>query len=328
LKIDIILHSFAVCVMLDVVARRRLRAGRSQINQACCIAKQKRVEFEILLLEFAESNHQLLISNANKAATRERQRDRTSNGPNGRRTQPRQHHSRRERGALFSEDELSALVNAMERAHSPEARQAIQARLTRMMHEQQLIQDNSDELRYRAIRRAERRERDRQRPTQDWTEGSITRGHERSENAEESEEPDEHDDSEGETLKLLELVSLEDDNSAFASLSDRQLHRLARRAEEETELNRAILMSLQFSNSSNESAPTDNSTAVTNTNANINAESIANASNSTIRTMTDYQENISTLMSMGFERSHCEQVLRETHNNMELAAHILLGVDF
>lgn len=48
-----IVFGMFVCSCADVVARRRLRAARAQIVQATCMAKQKRVELETLLLRFA-----------------------------------------------------------------------------------------------------------------------------------------------------------------------------------------------------------------------------------------------------------------------------------
>jgi hypothetical protein len=98
-------------------------------------------------------------------------------------------------------------------------------------------------------------------------------------------------------------------DSIYARYNERQLHRMARRAEEETELNRAILLSLQFAeNSAGESG------AGTGTGAGAGSAG------------GEREESIQTLMAMGFPREQCEQALRQSHNNVELAANQLLGL--
>ena len=79
--------------------------------------------------------------------------------------------------------------------------------------------------------------------------------------------------------------------------TEMRLARLTRRAEEEAALNRAILMSLQDDR-------------VTETNHSEQTEA-----------------DIESLMNMGFERDVVIQALRETRNNLELAANRLFGID-
>ncbi len=79
--------------------------------------------------------------------------------------------------------------------------------------------------------------------------------------------------------------------------SEMRLARLTRRAEEEASLNRAILMSLQDP-----------------------------ARRSSDQQSVQSEGDIESLMNMGFPREDAIQALRETRNNVELAANRLLGV--
>ena len=72
--------------------------------------------------------------------------------------------------------------------------------------------------------------------------------------AEEEEEDYADEDLEEDTLSYLRLTA-DNDREALSNLNDYQLTRLAQHAEEEAELNRAILMSLQYANA----APTESS---------------------------------------------------------------------
>jgi hypothetical protein len=86
-----------------------------------------------------------------------------------------------------------------------------------------------------------------------------------------------------------------------------RLARLTQRAEEETELNRAILMSIQES----QIRP-----AVTADGAQMDESSQPD------------EGQISMLINMGFSRDQSIQALRESRMNVELAANRLLGTDF
>jgi Holliday junction resolvasome RuvABC DNA-binding subunit len=99
----------------------------------------------------------------------------------------------------------------------------------------------------------------------------------------------------------------------LSNLSDYQLTRLAQRAEEEAELNRAILMSLQYAN--NPSSSTSQATVQASTLAGSGADN------------SGRNQNVDTLMSMGFTREQSVQALRETRDSVELAANRLLGLD-
>ena len=161
----------------------------------------------------------------------------------------------------------------------------------------------------RRHRDREQRERDRERAMRDRTarnrEQAIERGAFRSPGSEINVSLNDDADSEEEAVAMLQLATLDDSHDAFARLNDRQLHRMARRAEEETELNRAILMSLQYAGGDN------NTTGGTNSTAN-----------------NDNEESVNTLMAMGFTREQSQQALRESNNNVEIAANQLLGLDF
>ncbi len=161
----------------------------------------------------------------------------------------------------------------------------------------------------RRHRDREQRERDRERAMRDRTarnrEQAIERGAFRSPGSEINVSLNDDADSEEEAVAMLQLATLDDSHDAFARLNDRQLHRMARRAEEETELNRAILMSLQYAGGDN------NTTGGTNSTANNGNE-----------------ESVNTLMAMGFTREQSQQALRESNNNVEIAANQLLGLDF
>lgn len=89
--------------------------------------------------------------------------------------------------------------------------------------------------------------------------------------------------------------------------SDIRMARLTRRAEEEAALNRAILMSIQ-----------DSALAAGRGDL-AGGDTVAPAS----------EEDIDTMMAMGFGREEVVQALRETRNNVEAAANrLLMGNDF
>lgn len=89
--------------------------------------------------------------------------------------------------------------------------------------------------------------------------------------------------------------------------SDIRMARLTRRAEEEAALNRAILMSIQ------------DSALVASGGAAGAGDAVAPPS----------EEDVATMMAMGFGREEVVQALRETRNNVELAANrLLMGNDF
>lgn len=85
-------------------------------------------------------------------------------------------------------------------------------------------------------------------------------------------------------------------NEVQSQVNNLQMQMLSRRAEEETALNRAILLSLQES-------PADQS-------VNMN--------------LSISEESIQSLMNMGFTREQSEQALRESRGSVELAANRLL----
>ena len=107
---------------------------------------------------------------------------------------------------------------------------------------------------------------------------------------------------------------------ALSNFNEFQLTRLAQRAEEEAELNRAILMSLQYANATTQAATND----VASSDAQSTSAQPTNTSNSD----STASSNIDILMSMGFTRAQSVQALRETRDNVELAANRLLGLDF
>lgn len=125
--------------------------------------------------------------------------------------------------------------------------------------------------------------------------------------------------TEDDAINLLRLTTSADGEAALSGFNDYQLTRLARRAEEEAELNRAILMSLQYANASSGNSDTTSNTG--------NAEAGA-AANTAEGAGEGNNPNVETLMAMGFTRAQSTQALRETRGNVELAANRLLGLDF
>ncbi len=90
-------------------------------------------------------------------------------------------------------------------------------------------------------------------------------------------------------------------NPSTGRTSDRELVRMARRAEEAAALNHAILMSLQ--------APPSR----------VDADG---------NVQPPTQQHVDSLMAMGFTQEQSEQALRENGDNVDLAANHLLGSDF
>ena len=120
---------------------------------------------------------------------------------------------------------------------------------------------------------------------------------------------------EQEALNLLRLTTTNRGEAELSQLSDYQLTRLARRAEEEAELNRAILLSLQYANSA------ASATAIQQSPDSQAADVAAGATDSD-------RGNIDILLAMGFSEEQSREALFETGNNVELAANRLLGLDF
>lgn len=122
------------------------------------------------------------------------------------------------------------------------------------------------------------------------------------------------------TINLLRLATTANGEQALSNFNEFQLTRLAQRAEEEAELNRAILMSLQYANATTQ--------APTNDVASSDAQSTSAQPTNTSNSDSTVSSNVDILMSMGFTRAQSVQALRETRDNVELAANRLLGLDF
>jgi hypothetical protein len=122
---------------------------------------------------------------------------------------------------------------------------------------------------------------------------------------------------EQEALNLLRLTTTNRGEAELSQLSDYQLTRLARRAEEEAELNRAILLSLQYANSAASATAIQQS-------PDSQAADVAQAAGAT----DSDRSNIDILLAMGFSEEQSREALFETGNNVELAANRLLGLDF
>jgi hypothetical protein len=102
-------------------------------------------------------------------------------------------------------------------------------------------------------------------------------------------------------------------NDIFTNMNDRRLAKLARRAEEETELNRAILLSLQ------DTYPLPGMEQLPETNN--GSGDIRTGGGDAVS-----QEDLNMLMAMGFAEDECRNALIATNQNVELAVNRLLGL--
>jgi Holliday junction resolvasome RuvABC DNA-binding subunit len=125
-------------------------------------------------------------------------------------------------------------------------------------------------------------------------------------------------------VNLLRLTTSANGEEALSNLNEHQLTRLAQRAEEEAELNRAILMSLQYANATN----SQETTSAPNDSHHREGTSATRSTNAHSSSSHQSSNNVDTLMAMGFTRDQSVQALRETRDNVELAANRLLGLDF
>lgn len=363
----------------DVVARRRLRASQSQIVQATRAAKQKRIEFESLLIAYSTMKQQYAMATPSSTASRSAQRtsatrasaSNTSAGNNYSASRLRnviQRSNSRSRQLQINDDEntdsldLAALLMELEFAASMDHAPPTASRLADIDEDSELggsdrgrrssrnsrgtarsaTTTNSQRRRTRAVRFVNNS--DAASSTSNTTAAtagndagggddsgdetfslrSALRNHGRSMgstqeiDADDEDDEDDDEDEDEETLNYLRLASTAAGGGASGAvgapgsstsnaamdlsslMNDHQLTRLARRAEEEEALNRAILMSLQYS-----------------TNA-MDAEGH-------VRQPTE--ANIESLISMGFTREEARVALLETGDNVEMAANRLLGIE-
>mmetsp|Transcript_5318 Transcript_5318/g.5819 ORF Transcript_5318/g.5819 Transcript_5318/m.5819 type:complete len:1186 (-) Transcript_5318:647-4204(-) len=322
----------------DVVARRRLRASQNQINQATQAAKQKRVEFETFLSSYAAAKASTAASPNNPEMNRlealtsrsnARSRMRTQNNFNNRaRLQQRfaDVSDARELSALLLELELAGSLANDSTGNRDGSYGAQRTRTNDRSNPYYSMPNTMD--RGSSSRRRSHRPRPRQRnpataspnpgasPSLPRTtsNNSLLASDANTNGAEEDEEDYADEDLEEDTLSYLRLTA-DNDRETLSNLNDYQLTRLAQHAEEEAELNRAILMSLQYANA----APSESS--------NNREQTVENVSETEVNGGGE-QQNVETLMAMGFTRDQSIQALRETRGNVELAANRLLGLDF
>ena len=106
-------------------------------------------------------------------------------------------------------------------------------------------------------------------------------------------------------------------NSASSNRQQLRLARMTQRAEEEAQLNRAILMSIQETNATADRRSRESTAAAG-----------ANVADGTAASAEPAEGDVAMLVSMGFTREQSVQALLENRLNVELAANRLLGIDF
>lgn len=113
-------------------------------------------------------------------------------------------------------------------------------------------------------------------------------------------------------------------SSSSANRQQMRLARLTQRAEEEADLNRAILMSIQ---DNNQTADRRLAAAAPSA-ATVEGEEGEQASGTEGGSTAPKEEDVAMLVSMGFTQEQATQALVENRMNVEVAANRLLGIDF
>lgn len=285
----------------DVCARRRLRASESQIVQATRAAKQKRIELESLLIAYSSMKlAQRETPSAGRAGRGSAQRAVGTTPGSAVRNRAASFTLNRTRTANTGNRSANRPVSGWRRTGTS-GDMSDSLDLATLLLELELANVGSDSPRPPPPP-----------PTDEEEEGiastaGATPPRPQSvrtrlnnlfalENTDAIAAANEHTDDQP-------YDSEEDNNDATDAtphLRDRDMMRLARRAEEATALNRAILMSLQD--------PPSRADA----DGNVAAPS---------------ELHVETLQAMGFTQEQAEQALRESGDNVEMAANRLLGAD-
>lgn len=333
-------------MLSDVCARRRLRASESQIAQATRAAKQKRVEFESLLIAYSISKQQAAQEESSasssmspfRSAPLSELRMRAMGRANNRRTpryppqataafetmlrranRDRDRHNDINLETIeegldeYSMDELANLLLELELVHASQASQAAPAPTPQEVPvaapSQPAENDQEPEIATPGQTRANNPSTIRERLNAVFAPASTGGGQERradsvdsagagdSPSLEYSNSNEESDDSSDQENVVIVTPQQRRSQQQRQQQEERRLLRLARRAEEAADLNRAILMSLQ--------APA------------TRPQSSSNA--------PPNEEHIGTLMAMGFSREDAEAALRRAGNSLEAAVNQLLG---